>query len=249
MRRAGTTSAFLDVEGVAQAVAEEVERQQQQRQESARHQQYPRRRLHLARAFGNQRTEAGMRFLDAESQKAQEAFEHDDLRHRQRGVDDHRSDDVGNHMSRNDARGARPRSDRRLDEFTPPNAQGLAAHDARHGQPADRTDGQKQEIFAASENDGQEYDEEYQRQSAQDFDDSHHELIGAPADVAGDRTVAYAYGQAHGAGHQAHRHRDARALERAREQIAPQAVRPEPVRTLQRRARRHVRPIQGLAAV
>src|SRR5580658_6334009 len=107
MRRAGTTSAFLDVEGVPQAVAEEVERQQQQRQKSAGHQQYPRRRFHLARAFGNQRTEAGMRLLDAESQKAQEAFEHDDLRHRQRGVDDHRPDDVGNHMSRDDARGAR----------------------------------------------------------------------------------------------------------------------------------------------
>src|ERR1700733_4307533 len=229
MRRAGTTSAFLHVEGVAQAVAEEVERQQQQRQKSAGHQQYPRRRLHLARAFGNQRTEAGMRLLDAEPQKAQEAFEHNDLRHRQRGVDDHRSDDVGNHVSRDDARSARPRGDRRLDEFAMPDAQGLAAHDARHGQPADRADGQKQEILAAAENDGQKYDEEYQRQTAQDFDDSHHELIRAPADVAGDRAVADAKSQADGAGHQADRHRDPCTLERAREKVAPQPIRPEPV--------------------
>ena len=49
-------------------------------------------------------------------------------------------DDVGHDVSDDDARGARARGDRRLDELLSTNAQGLAAHDARHGQPADRAD-------------------------------------------------------------------------------------------------------------
>src|SRR5882724_10548646 len=144
MLKMGANSAFLHVEGIAQPVAENIQGKQQHGQKSAGHQQYPRRRFHFARAFGDQSPQARVRFLDAQSEKAQEALEHDDLRHRERGVDDDGSDDVGDHVFDDDARGARPRRDRGLDEFPPANAQGLTAHDARHGEPAHRSDRQEQ---------------------------------------------------------------------------------------------------------
>src|SRR5258708_14297078 len=210
-------SALLHVEGVAQSVAEDIQGKQQHRQKSAGHEQYPGRRLHFSRAFGNQSPQARMGFLDAQSEETQEAFEHDDLRHGERGVDDDGSDDIGDHVFDDDAGGARPRRHRGLDELPPANAQGLTAHDARHGEPTHRADRQKQEIFAAAEDDGQEYDEEDQRQSAQDLDNSHHHMVGAPADVARNGAVADADEQTDGTRHQAHGQRDACALERARE--------------------------------
>ncbi len=74
-------------------------------------------------------------------------------------------------------------------------------------------------------------------------------MVGAPADVAGDGTVADADQQTDCARHYAHDQRDARALERAREQIAPQPIRTEPMRALQSGLRSDVGPIQSLAAV
>src|SRR5882757_3998040 len=190
MLKMGANSALLHVESIAQSVAEDIQGKQQHRQKSAGHQQYPGRRFHFACALGDQSPQARVRFLDAQSEKAQEAFEHDDLRHGERGVDDDGSDDIGDHVPDDDAGGARPRRDRGLDEFSPPNAQSLTAHDARHGEPAHRADRQEQQRFAAAEDDGQEYDEENQRQSAQDFDDPHHHMVGTSADIARDGAVA-----------------------------------------------------------
>src|SRR6266404_2839577 len=142
MLNTGAISALLHVEGVAQSVAEDIQGKQQHRQKSAGHQQYPGRRLHFSRAFGNQSPQACMGFLDPQSEKTQEAFEHDDLRHGERRVDDDGSDDIGDHVFDDDARGARPRRHRGLDEFATANAQGLTAHDARHGEPTHRADRQ-----------------------------------------------------------------------------------------------------------
>src|SRR5258708_401443 len=158
-----------------------------------------------------------MGFLDAQSEETQETFEHDDLRHRERRVDDDGSDDIGDHVFDDDARGARPRRHRGLDEFPTPNAQGLSAHDARHGEPTHRADRQEQQIDAAPEAQGEQYHEEDQRQAAPDLDASHDDMVAAAADVAGAGAVADAYSQADAAGHHAHGQRDACALERARE--------------------------------
>ncbi len=243
------TCVLPEPESIAQSVAEDIQGKQQHRQKSAGHQQYPGRRFHFACALGDQSPQARVRFLDAQSEKAQEAFEHDDLRHGERGVDDDGSDDIRDHVFGDDAGGARPRGDRGLDEFSPANAHSLTAHDARHGEPAHRADRQEQQRFAAAEDDGQEYDEKNQRQSAQDFNDPHHHMVGAPADIARDGAVADADRQTDRARHHAHGQRDARALEGAREQIASQPIGTEPMCALQRGLRRHVQPIQGLAAV
>ncbi len=81
MLSVGSTSALLHVEGVAQAVAEDVQAQQQQGEKTAGHEQYPRRRFHFPGALRDQRPEARVRLLDAEAQKAQETLEQNDLRY------------------------------------------------------------------------------------------------------------------------------------------------------------------------
>ena len=74
-----------------------------QRQHGRRHQQQPRRGLHLERALGDQPAEAGERLLHAEAEEAQEALEQDHLRHRERRVDDHRAEHVRHDVARDDA--------------------------------------------------------------------------------------------------------------------------------------------------
>src|SRR3984957_10240686 len=174
-------SLLLHIESVAQSVAKDIERQQQQRQQSAGYQQNPRCRLHLAGAFGDERAQARMRFLNTQAKEAQETLEHDDLRYGERRVHDDRPDGVRDDVLDDDAGSARPRRHRGFDEFPMPDAQGFPAHDSRHRQPANRAHRYEQQGFAAAEYDGQEYDEEDQWQSAQDLDDSHHHMIGASA--------------------------------------------------------------------
>src|SRR5260370_25927840 len=117
MLKMGAKSALLHVKGVAQSVAEDIQGKQEHRQKSAGYQQYPGCRLHFSRAFGNQSPQARMGFLDAQSEETQETFEHHDLRHGERRVDDDGSDDIGDHVFDDDARGARPRRHRGLDDF------------------------------------------------------------------------------------------------------------------------------------
>jgi hypothetical protein len=74
-------------------------------------------------------------------------------------------------------------------------------------------------------------------------------MIDASAEVAGDGAVGYSDHQADRARHQADSQRYSRSLERACEQIAPEPVRSEPMRILQRRFGGHMQPIQGLRAV
>src|SRR5580658_892517 len=99
-------------------------------------------------------------------------------------------------MDEENAGGAGTRGDRRLDVLLPPNAQSLAAHDARHGQPADGADRQKQEILAAAEDHGEKYDEKNQRQAAEDLDEAHHQMIGPSADISRNRSIAESHAQA-----------------------------------------------------
>src|SRR5882757_1903078 len=245
----GTMSAILDVEGVAQAIAEDVQAKQQNRQEAAGNQQDPGSGFHFAGTLGDQGAQACARFLNSQSKKAQEAFEQDDLRHGERGVHDHRSDDIGDDVPQDDAACAGSRCDRSLDEFPLTNAQGLAANDAGHGQPADGAYREKQEIFTAPKNDRQKYHEENQRQSAQDFDQSHHQMIGAAADVACDGPVAHADQQTDDARRQSDGNADPRAGECPHEQIASQAIGSEPMRTLHAGACRDVQPIECMRNV
>src|SRR5580658_541021 len=107
---------------VAQSVADDVQADEQDGKKDAGHQQDPRRALHLDGALGDQRAQARVRFLDAQAEKAQKTFIQDDLRHRQRGVNDHRAQDVRDDVPRDDAARAGSGGHGGLDEFLAANA-------------------------------------------------------------------------------------------------------------------------------
>src|SRR5579862_5132707 len=81
-------SAILRVEGVAQAVADEVEAEQRDCHERSREDQHPWRGLHLVGAVLDQHTPRCQWLLDAKTEERQETLGQDGRRHGQRDVDD-----------------------------------------------------------------------------------------------------------------------------------------------------------------
>ena len=79
-----------------------------------------------------------------------------------------------------------------LDVFLPLDRQGLAADDARHVEPLDRADGDEHQHEVPAEEHHQHDDEEDEGQGVQDVDDAHHDLVDAPAEIAGRRAVEHA---------------------------------------------------------
>jgi hypothetical protein len=65
-------SPILRVERVAQAVADEVEAEQRDREEDRGENQQPRRAFHLGGALGDEDAPAGERLLHAEAEEGQE---------------------------------------------------------------------------------------------------------------------------------------------------------------------------------
>src|SRR5262245_22453683 len=76
----------LGIEGVAQAVADEVEAEERERHEDGREHERPRRGFHLPRALGDQHAPRRERFADAETQERQKAFRKDHAGYGQRDV-------------------------------------------------------------------------------------------------------------------------------------------------------------------
>ena len=98
------------VEAVTQSVAQEVERQQGDAQESTGPSQQPRvatDRVQLRKPHRCQVAPARQRRLDTDAQEAQERLLKDGLRDGQRRVDDDRTDEIGQDVDEEDAwRGA-----------------------------------------------------------------------------------------------------------------------------------------------
>src|SRR5438093_10491479 len=101
-----TGLAVLGVEGVAQTVADEVEREQGHAQEDGRIKQAPRRALHHLGSLGNEHAPARLRLLHAEPEKADEAFGQDHRWNCERDVDHHRTHRVRDDVPANDVEAA-----------------------------------------------------------------------------------------------------------------------------------------------
>ena len=131
------------------------------------------------------------------------------------------------------------------DELALAQRERLAAHDARHGEPADRADREEDEPQAAPEDDREDDDEEHVGQRVEHVHDAHHPAVHAPAEVARGRAPGHADHDAHGGGEQRHQQRHLRARPHAHEQVAAVAVgaEPVPVRERRRRGERAQRPV------
>src|SRR6185312_17066329 len=119
----------------------------------------------------------------------QEAFGEDHGGDRQRHIDDHRTQHVGNDVmadvrNRADAGGARG-----LDEFLLLDRQRLAANDPRHGEPFHRTDGDEKQEEVLVEHHHQDDDKEDEGQRIENIDKAYHYFIEATAEKARDGAI------------------------------------------------------------
>src|SRR5262245_25150812 len=98
-RTASSGSALVGVEGIAQAIGDEVEAEERRGQEGARQQQDPDIGLELRRALVDQRAPARRRRLHAEAEEAEERFGDDDFQHQQARIDDHDVEGIGDDVA------------------------------------------------------------------------------------------------------------------------------------------------------
>ena len=147
-----------------------------------------------------------------------------------------------------------PRAIGGLHEIHPAQAAHLPAHDPRHRQPLDRADGgeEQDDVELAAQRDAvaedgvqhavdpvpglvvveehaQQDDEDRERQRVDDVHDAHHERVHVAAVVTRNRAVNDADDQRDDGRHDADGQGDAPAEEDAREEVAPERVRAEPV--------------------
>jgi hypothetical protein len=111
----------------------------------------------------------------------------------------------------------------------------LAPHDPAHGQPFDRADGGEDQHDVALEDRQQEDDEEDEGQGIEHVDDAHHEVVDAPAQIAGDGAPGDPDEEADGGGDDADQQRDAQADQQAGEQVTALQVGAEDVHVLEGR--------------
>src|SRR3990172_4152771 len=255
--RVGTTagasrasaSAILGIEGIAQPVPDEVEAEQRRGEEDGGEHQRPPGGLHRSRALADQHAPARVRLLHAEAEEADEGFGQDDVRHRQRDIDDDRPERVGDDVAAHDVEGRDAAGDRRLDELLALEADRLAAHDARHVEPGDGADADIDEQDVAAEHDGEQDHEEQERQRVEHVDGPHHHGVDAPAEEAGGGAPDDADGQADQGREDADGQRRAAAVEGAHEQVAAVLVGAEEMRAHDVRRRRDQVPIDLVVRV
>ena len=138
-------------------------------------------------------------------------------------------------MAPDDCRRGQAERNRRLDKLLLSQGLHLAAHDARHGQPLHRADGQEEQQEVAPEDHHQQHDEYHEGQRVENIHQAHHDRVHTAADIACHSPPGHADQQRHRGGDKTHRQGNAPAIEDLGKQIATKNVGTQPVR---RRGRR-----------
>ncbi len=205
--------------------------------------------FHRLGAFIQQGAPAGHGLLHAQTQEAQEGFEHDHPRHQQGGVNRHYAEHVGHDMTGDDLPLGDAADVGRLDELLALETQGLAAHNPRHVEPAHRPDGEENEGQVATEEGHQHDHEEHEGEGVEDLKHAHHQAVDPAADEAGRGAVEGTDDDGHQGPHDADHQGDASAEQGTHEQVAPQAVGAEPVAGLHVRGTLHGPPVRVIERV
>src|ERR1700730_13735912 len=129
------------VEGVAQTVAEGVQRDQRQRERERGDQRHVRRDLQRLVAFGRHRAPGRGGGRDAEPEVAQEGLENDRLRDQEGGLHDDRPERVGQDVPDQESHVPGPDGASGLHELALAEAQRLASDQPRHVHPVGQGDG------------------------------------------------------------------------------------------------------------
>src|SRR5687768_5305117 len=105
------------IKGIAQAVAEEVQRKERNREEQPRVDEQPGKFLHAVRAFLDEDTPGTHGRLEAQPEETEESLGQRHARDRQRGVVDDWRQRVWDHVAKNDPHLGKPERLGGFDEF------------------------------------------------------------------------------------------------------------------------------------
>src|SRR5271170_6362128 len=177
------------------------------------------------------RSPAGRRRRHAESEEAHGGFGENGSGHADRRLHDHGLNDVRQNVTDDDAQVARSESACRFDELALARGEDLSAHQAGVADPASERE-RENEIEDTGAAEG------YERNRKQDsgereeriHQDHVDEAVDASSVVAGDGADDEAEGERSGDDAAPDQHRDARAIDNARENVAAEFVGAEPVR-------------------
>src|SRR5690606_14856366 len=142
--------------------------------------------------------------LHAEAEEAEEGLQQHYAGDGQGGVDDHWPQGVGDQVLADDAPAGQAQGLRRLDEFLAPQVLHLTPHDAGHGEPFHRADGEKQQDDVAAEHHHQQDDEDHEGQGVEDIHQAHHHRVELAPGVARHRAPQHADDEGHAGGDETH---------------------------------------------
>ena len=235
----------LRVEGVAQAVAQQVQAQHDQADHEGREDELVGIALQtLARGVG-QGAEGGHGRLDADADEAQKALGKDGRGDLQGGGDNDDGKAVGDDVLADDAPRSCADAARGEDVFILLDGEDLAADEARHAHPVEKAEHDEETHHAGAElvqkaaggkaqtlvqHDLQEDDDQHVGQGVDDIHNAHHNEIDLAAEIARDAAVEKADDEHDDAGEKAHGEGNARAVDDADEIVAALLVRAEYVR-------------------
>src|SRR5215831_7214727 len=171
---------------IGEAVAQEIDAQDEDHQEQAGERRHPPRRREMHAAVVDQSRQRREGLLDAETQEGQSAFRHRHLR--KHVCPDHQQlrEHVGQEMPAHDPDRPRPEGVAGMHELALSKRQDLAACDAGEARPAPEDQNHQQIGNAVAEHchhrDGE--DQEWKREL--DVDEPHQRGVGDPTGVAGD---------------------------------------------------------------
>ena len=223
-------AALARVERVADAVAHQVERERGQQDRGPRHEDQPRGQAHEAVAAAHVGAPRGLGRLDAHAQEGQRG-----LGQQREGDPDghlhhHRGHHVRQHVAGQHARVAGAGGARALHERLLAEREHLPAHEAREARRVDDAHRHHHVEEPGAERGRDGHGQDQRREGLEGVDHPHQRVVDGPAQVTGDQADGHAgqrrdrHRQARGA------QREARAVEQAREHVAPQVVGAEEVR-------------------
>ncbi len=178
--------------------------------------------------------------MDAEADEGEETLGQDDDRDVQRGENHDRAQHVRHDVTEDDLERLGAGGAGGLDEFLLAQRDGLAAHDARHGQPFDRADRHEDEHQVGDGTIGlhhrhQHDDEEHERDRIEHVDEAHHAFVEPAANETGDGAISDANTKRDKRCGEANEQGNAQSEDETRDHVAAFGIGAEQVHVLERR--------------
>ena len=218
------------VQHLAQAIADDVDAEDEEDQQQARIDADPvlARHQNLV-AVGDEEAEGRLGDRQADAEEAQRRFRRDGVRHLQRADHDERRQAVRQQVAEEDACLAKSEAGRRLDVFLALLDQGRAAHGAGEQRPLHQHQGEHHLADALADEREHHQRHEDGREAEHQVDEAHDQRVDAAAEIGGDQAERRPDPERHDAADDADREARAQAVDHGRQHVAALSVRAEPI--------------------